>query len=480
MTIPQVVDGVTDADAAFMNQLVDAANQANAAFNGAGQITTAAITPALGAYEPLRDMQAAYKTAAYYGIPLDGLTPAGAAINTAIEDINTGNMGGGGALHMLPVRYLCEEKISVPPRFRLLGDSASAEGLYGGTVFVAADGLNDDIIATTGDWWHWGELAYFAIEGNKESNTTGSGIVAGLMGEASTIHNVQVLRCAEHGVVIAGESTPSSLIDVSVMRNGKSGIYLDGVTRHINLINPSGDANGDSLITVAGSGNAGVAGFVNIIGIKSESFVNSSEHEPAVLIDNYGGNVNFLGGTIEGNPSNQLVAIQRSGSVGGQVWFQGVRVAHYATQFKDDIAPTNTIALGVGATQTLSGLVGKTGFDISTGRHFSGRDAVTPTPTAYGNAGSGATASVGAGTDVRGTLTLTTGTGCSSGDVCRITFGAAYVTSPRLMLFPANAAAATVADTVYVTISDGAKIDIAVSSALNDSTAYQWHYVVMG
>ena len=47
MTIPQVVDGVTDADATFMNQLVDAANQANAAFNGAGQITTAAITPAL-------------------------------------------------------------------------------------------------------------------------------------------------------------------------------------------------------------------------------------------------------------------------------------------------------------------------------------------------------------------------------------------------------------------------------------------------
>ena len=58
MTIPQVVDGVTDADAAFMNQLVDAANQANAAFNGAGQITTAAITPALEGYGPLANMRA--------------------------------------------------------------------------------------------------------------------------------------------------------------------------------------------------------------------------------------------------------------------------------------------------------------------------------------------------------------------------------------------------------------------------------------
>ena len=58
MTIPQVVDGVTDADAAFMNQLVDAANQANAAFNGAGQITTAAITPALEGYGPVENMRA--------------------------------------------------------------------------------------------------------------------------------------------------------------------------------------------------------------------------------------------------------------------------------------------------------------------------------------------------------------------------------------------------------------------------------------
>ena len=70
MTIPQVVDGVTDADAAFMNQLVDAANQANAAFNGAGQITTAAITPALEGYGPLANMRAGIVNVLDY-LPVD-------------------------------------------------------------------------------------------------------------------------------------------------------------------------------------------------------------------------------------------------------------------------------------------------------------------------------------------------------------------------------------------------------------------------
>jgi parallel beta-helix repeat protein len=84
MTIPQVVDGVTDADAAFMNQLVDAANQANAAFNGAGQITTAAITPALEGYGPLANMRAGVANVLDYGADRSGVNNSTNAFLNAI------------------------------------------------------------------------------------------------------------------------------------------------------------------------------------------------------------------------------------------------------------------------------------------------------------------------------------------------------------------------------------------------------------
>jgi len=93
MTIPQVVDGVTDADAAFMNQLVDAANQANAAFNGAGQITTAAITPALEGYGPLNHMRSGVANILDYNANAgDGSTSINSIISEMMADTTTGDV----------------------------------------------------------------------------------------------------------------------------------------------------------------------------------------------------------------------------------------------------------------------------------------------------------------------------------------------------------------------------------------------------
>ena len=412
-----------------------------------------------------------------YGAIGDGVTDDTAAFLAAIDAAEQSEIGGGGSVYVPPGLYLISETLILPSRVRLLGASAATQGIYGGSVLIAADGMDADVLGTD-DVWHWGEIAYIGIEGNKANNTSGSGINIGLMGETSTIHNVQVARCAEHGFVVSGESTPSYFADCSAMNNSKSGFYLDEVTRHVSLINPSGDGNGDSLISIIGTG-AGPISFVNIIGIKSETGTDNTAHEPAVLIDNYGGNVNFLGGTIEGHADNtQLVAVQRSGANGGQVWFQGTIVARYAAQFDDAIASTNDIALGTG-THTLTGLVGKTSFDVSTGRHFSGRDAATASVSALSAAGSGASASV-SGTDVRGTITLTTGSGAGVGSVVRLTFAQAYASAPRIILTPGNANAAGVIDTVYVSLTGGASVDTSVSSALADATEYQWHYVVIG
>ena len=451
--------------------------------SGALPIALAGIAGALGEYEPLDALLETYKVAANYGIPTDGVTPAGAAINAAITQLDTRTPGGNGILTIPPGKYIIEETIEIPPRFRFLGSGGGGSlGAYGGTEFVAANGLNANMFESKNDeWWHWGELAYFSINGNKANNTTGSGVAIRHVGETSTIHNIQASSCAEHGFYIHGESTPTSLMDCSAMSNGKSGFFFDAFTRHCTLINPSGDSNADSLISISGNGNNGAISFVNIIGIKSEAGA-AGKQSPAVKIDNYVGAVNFVGGSIDGNISGggtSLVGVQRTGAYGGNVAFMGTRVSGYATQYQDDVQTTNTVALGTN-THTLSGQIGKTMFDIETGAHFSGRLATAPTPSALAPAGSGATASVGAGTDVRGTLTLTTGTGPSSGSVARLTFGRAYQAAPRIMLLPNNAAAAGVMGTVYSVLADGTKVDIAVSSALAASTEYKWDYMVMG
>ena len=114
MTIPQVVDGVTDADAAFMNQLVDAANQANAAFNGAGQITTAAITPALEGYKPLDSLRAPHINALdFAGIDPTGATSSSAGLAAMATAAGAGQAQGYSGLPMIfpPGEYVLTETL---------------------------------------------------------------------------------------------------------------------------------------------------------------------------------------------------------------------------------------------------------------------------------------------------------------------------------------------------------------------------------
>lgn len=109
-----------------------------------------------------------------------------------------------------------------------------------------------------------------------------------------------------------------------------------------------------------------------------------------------------------------------------------------------------------------------------------------PTPTAGTGAGTGPTLSA-TGSHRAGVISLTTGTGCAaSADTVTMTFATAFGAAPKaVLLTPANAAAAALA-VAAVPYVDSASTTASLfkiksnGTALTDSIAYKWHYLVMG
>jgi hypothetical protein len=121
-------------------------------------------------------------------------------------------------------------------------------------------------------------------------------------------------------------------------------------------------------------------------------------------------------------------------------------------------------------------------------QHLLGGGAAAPTVAAGAGAGTGATAALQAGsTDTSGYLNLTTGSAGEAGSspIATITFNAAYPAAPKVILTPANAAAAALTGAVQVfadvaQVTAGAFVIEAGATALAVSTAYVWAYQVIG
>jgi hypothetical protein len=104
--------------------------------------------------------------------------------------------------------------------------------------------------------------------------------------------------------------------------------------------------------------------------------------------------------------------------------------------------------------------------------------------TGGANQGSGATFALGAGSgDASGQVTFNTGTGATaSGNYFNIAFANAMPVAPAVVLYPANAAAATipVASGVFpVSTTTGWSLNGSMG-ALGSSTTYKWNYIVVG
>jgi hypothetical protein len=104
--------------------------------------------------------------------------------------------------------------------------------------------------------------------------------------------------------------------------------------------------------------------------------------------------------------------------------------------------------------------------------------------TAGTGAGTTPTLSV-SGTDVAGKITLTTGTTpAASATITTITFSSAYDVAPRVILTPANAAAAALSGTGQVFVNDASGtaslfVLTSGSAALAASTQYIWYFMVI-
>jgi hypothetical protein len=105
--------------------------------------------------------------------------------------------------------------------------------------------------------------------------------------------------------------------------------------------------------------------------------------------------------------------------------------------------------------------------------------SAVPVLTALGAAGTTPTISI-VGNNECGTITITTGTGCISGDLCRITLDTyAYPTSGVCVVSAANNNAAAKMNTVS-TSGNPNTVTITLSAALTDATLYKFNYHIKG
>jgi hypothetical protein len=100
-----------------------------------------------------------------------------------------------------------------------------------------------------------------------------------------------------------------------------------------------------------------------------------------------------------------------------------------------------------------------------------------PSIAAGTNLGTSPTVSV-VGTDTCGTISVTTGTGSSSGLLATVTFAVAYAAAPHVKIQATNAAAAALLQT-YPTKTASTFL-LNTLNALVDATTYTWDYLVVG
>ncbi len=114
--------------------------------------------------------------------------------------------------------------IVVQPGARLLGAGTSTNH---GTILQPANGLNADLIATstvgTGttnpQWWHWGEIGNLRLIGNGANQSAGDCLKIENMGEAASVHDIELSACYSHNFENIGyAATQSDIANITSNR----------------------------------------------------------------------------------------------------------------------------------------------------------------------------------------------------------------------------------------------------------------------
>src|SRR5271166_2757177 len=172
------------------------------------------------------------------------------------------------------------------PGSHIVGSGTSANH---GTNVNAGAGLNADLIATStvgtgaganAQWWHWGSIENFHMDGNKANQTAGRCINIENMGETAVLRALEVGNCYSDNIRLEGNfATQSEISDITVNSAGQYGVNLDNFQGVGVLRGLSGDSNATSIIRFNGSQSA----TLTVLGMKSEEEI--SGHDPLITID---------------------------------------------------------------------------------------------------------------------------------------------------------------------------------------------------
>lgn len=287
--------------------------------------------------------------------------------------------GKGGICFVEPGQYLIDIPLYVQIRQRLLGSGGGDQ--YGGSMLKRADGANCDIVVCgTNSDWHYGEVGYLAINGNRRlagatsgGNTAGRGMVVNNIMETTSVHNIFSYANPDDGFMLKG-AVPGKVRECSSFHNGGWGFNLAGTGNSLMLDTPSGDMNDAGFMRIRGNGVDGTSqlGSVNactIINPKYErgnvivnKYSTQATHDPAIVIDQYGGPVTIIGGSGTGfgegttAPATGLVGIQRNAnSQHATVRIINHVIGAYVTPYKDLVNNNYSVASdSTGGTRTLN------------------------------------------------------------------------------------------------------------------------------
>src|SRR5271166_2830732 len=172
------------------------------------------------------------------------------------------------------------------PGSHIVGSGTSANH---GTNVNAGAGLNADLIATStvgtgaganAQWWHWGSIENFHMDGNKANQTAGRCINIENMGETAVLRALEVGNCYSDNIRLEGNfATQSEISDITVNSAGQYGVNLDNFQGVGVLRGLSGDSNATSIIRFNGSQSA----TLTVLGLKSEE--ETSGQDPLITID---------------------------------------------------------------------------------------------------------------------------------------------------------------------------------------------------
>jgi hypothetical protein len=176
--------------------------------------------------------------------------------------------------------------IIMTPGSHMVGSGTSANH---GTNVNAANGLNADLIATStvgtgtgqnAQWWHWGSIENFHMDGNRSHQSAGHCINVENMGETAVLRALEAGNCYADDLHLEGNfATQSEISNITVNSAGQFGVNLNNFQGVGVLRGLSGDSNTTSIIRFNGNQSA----TLTVLGLKSEEEITG--HDPLITID---------------------------------------------------------------------------------------------------------------------------------------------------------------------------------------------------